>query len=281
MVDIQSNPPRCQACKNGLDLPFAFSMAFQPIVNVATGRVFAYEALVRGLHGESAGSILALVTEENRYAFDQSCRVRAITLAAQLCLVQTGALLSINFMPGAVYSPVACIQLTLETAARFGFPCEKLIFEITESEQVEDPAHLRSIVDEYRRRGFSVALDDLGAGYCGLNLLANLPANIIKLDMELTRNLHLRPRAKTVVNFMVALGLELGMEIVAEGVETNEEYAELRRCGIHLMQGYLFAKPAFEALPPVTQPDLTSRSLETSPVVGLQPVWPSAEHGRL
>ena len=244
----------CGACKDGVGPPFPFTMAFQPIVDVEAGKVFAYEALVRGPGGEGAGSILDQVTMENRYAFDQHCRVKAITLASHLHLTETGAMLSINFMPGAVYSPAACIQLTLKTAQQCGFPLQQLIFEITEAEEVNDRGHLRNIVNEYRRHGFKMALDDFGAGYSGLNLLADLPTDIIKLDMELTRKLDERPNAFAIVRQMVELSRVLGIAVIAEGIETLEEYAALRSCGIHLMQGYLLAKPELEALPTITLP---------------------------
>lgn len=241
-------------------------MAFQPIVDVRAGRVFAYEALVRGLHGESAGSVLSQVTEANRYAFDQNCRVKAITLAARLGLAQTGAMLSINFMPAAVYSPAACIQLTLKTATALNFPANQLIFEITEAEEVKDRAHLRNIVEEYQKRGFKVALDDFGAGYCGLNMLADTPTDIIKLDMELTRDLQRRPAAFTIVNAMATLARALNIQLIAEGVETMEEYQSIRACGIHLMQGYLFAKPEIETLPPFTS-SMLDRHPPTAPLM--------------
>jgi EAL domain-containing protein (putative c-di-GMP-specific phosphodiesterase class I) len=244
----------CNACRDGVEQPFSFTMAFQPIVDVQSGQIFAYEALVRGLRGESAGVILGQVTEENRYAFDQHCRVKAITLAARLGLAQTSALLSINFMPGAVYSPAACIQLTLKTAREFNLPLHKLIFEITEAEEVKDRAHLTKIVEEYQKRGLKVALDDFGAGYCGLNLLADTPTDILKLDMDLTRNLEQRPAALMIVKMMVSLAKAMNILLVAEGIETIEEYRALRSCGIHLMQGYLFAKPEIEAFPKVTLP---------------------------
>jgi EAL domain-containing protein (putative c-di-GMP-specific phosphodiesterase class I) len=244
----------CDACKDGVHAPFPFSMAFQPIVDVDANRVFAYEALVRGPHNEPAGTILSRVNPENRYAFDQHCRVTAITLAARLGLAEAGGRLSINFMPGAVYSPAACIQLTLKTARHVNFPSNRLIFEITEDEQVADPAHLRSIVEDYRRRGFQVALDDFGKGFSGLNLLADFPTDLIKLDMDLIRDLDRRPAALAIVQSMVALAKTLGSEIIAEGVETPGEYAALRHCGVRLMQGYLLARPAFESLPAFTLP---------------------------
>ncbi len=230
-------------------------MAFQPIVDVETRRPYAYEALVRGAQGESAYSVLSQVTEANRYAFDQMCRVKAITLASQLGLPSTGARLSINFMPGAVYSPAACIQVTLKTALQMGFPTNRLIFEFTEGERMADPGHLGKIVAEYQKRGFKVAIDDFGEGYAGVNLLADLPADVIKLDMALTRNLQERRSARIIVKHMVRLAAELGSDLIAEGIETPAEYDALRECGIRLMQGYLLAKPALESLPSFTVPD--------------------------
>ena len=231
-------------------------MAFQPIVDVEAKTVFAYEALVRGPEGQGAGWVLEQVTMENRYRFDQSCRVTAITLAAKLGLAETGASLSINFMPGAVYSPAACIQLTLRTAREVGFPLDRLIFEVTEGEEVTDSGHLTSIVKEYQKHGFRVALDDFGAGYAGLNLMVALDSEIVKLDMALARNVHRRPVALAVVQAMAALCRTLGREIIAEGVETVEEYVALRECGIRLFQGYLLAKPGFRELPRFVVPTL-------------------------
>jgi EAL domain-containing protein (putative c-di-GMP-specific phosphodiesterase class I) len=253
----------CNACKQGISQPFAFSMAFQPIVDIEAGQVFAYEALVRGMNGESAHSILSQLTAENRYAFDQNCRVVALTLASRLGLAATGARLSINFMPGAVYSPAACIQLTLRTAKLVNFPLDQLIFEITEGEEVVDRKHLRSIIEEYQRQGFAVAVDDFGAGYSGMNLIADLPTNIIKLDMDLIRSVHERPAAMAVVRAMVGLAKDLGARLIAEGVEAREEYRALRACGIELMQGYLLAKPMFEGLPTFTIPVVREDDVST------------------
>jgi EAL domain-containing protein (putative c-di-GMP-specific phosphodiesterase class I) len=142
----------------------------------------------------------------------------------------------------------------LKTSAAVGFPLERLIFEIVESEEVRDRAHLRAIIEHYRARKFRVAIDDFGAGFSGLNLLADLPTDIVKLDIDLIRNVHERPAARAIVALMTELTETLGSEIVAEGVETIEEYRALRDCGVRLMQGFLFARPAFEALPPFAMP---------------------------
>ena len=244
----------CGACRDGEAKLFPFSMAFQPIVDIASQTVFAYEALVRGPNQESAFSVLNQVTPENLYAFDQGCRVRAIELAAELGIHRQGARLSVNFKPGAVYSPAACIRRTLRAAAETGFPLDHLIFEITEDERVRDTVHLQQIVTEYQKHGFGLALDDFGAGFSGLNLLSELTVNYVKLDADLIRNLHDRPRAETIVRSAVAMCHEIGAEVIGECIETAEEYEALRNCGVHLMKGYFFAKPQFEALPEITWP---------------------------
>ncbi|RUQ70168.1 EAL domain-containing protein [Azospirillum doebereinerae] len=232
--------------------PLDFTMAFQPIVDLAAHGVWAHEALVRGVEGQGAGWVLGQVNEGNRYAFDQSCRVKAIELAAGLPM--NGARLSINFLPNAVYKAEACIQATLAAARRTGFPTDRIIFEVTENERIVDHDHLKSIFTEYKRQGFLTAIDDFGSGYSGLNLLAEFQPDIIKLDMELTRHIDSdRPR-RSIVKAILTVCDDLGIIPVAEGVETVDEARALRDLGVTLMQGYLFAKPAFQAV--VTDPPL-------------------------
>src|SRR5690606_21524428 len=98
--------------------------------------------------------------------------------------------LSINFLPNAIYKPELCIRTTLEAAKSFNFPIEQIIFETVEGEEVEDGKWLAEILREYKRIGFTTAIDDFGAGFAGLNLLADYQPDIIKLDMDLIRNVH-------------------------------------------------------------------------------------------
>ena len=256
LLKIQSRDASgCSACRDGNELGFEITMAFQPIVDADAGTVWAYEALVRGAGGLSAGQVLGMVNEANRYIFDQTCRVKAIELAAKLEVAERGAKLSVNFMPGAVYSPAACIRRTLQAASEYHFPLDAILFEITEGERVVDTKHLQNIATEYARHGFTLALDDFGAGFSGLNLLSELEGiRLVKLDGALIRNVEQNPRAERIVEAMVQLCARLDIEVLAECVETAEEYALLRRLGIRLMQGYLFAKPALEALPEVFWP---------------------------
>ena len=238
----------CHGCRQA-GAPFDLAMAFQPIVDAETGRAWAYEALVRGPGGEGAGHVLAAVTPENRYAFDQQCRVAAITQAVEAGIVRTGARLSINFLPNAVYSPVACIQLTLKTAAAVGFPTDRLIFEFTENEEMVDTAHVADIVRTYRRMGFSTAIDDFGAGHAGIALLSNFQTDIVKLDMALIRDLDVSMPRRLIVEGLVKMFQRLSITVVAEGIETLGEYETLRALGVRYLQGYLLARPGFKTLP--------------------------------
>ncbi|KTF11428.1 EAL domain-containing protein [Pseudoalteromonas sp. 10-33] len=238
----------CSNCEDANTLEFDFSMAFQPIINCQTNHIFGYEALVRGLNGESAYSIISRVNEENRYTFDQLCRIKAIKLASELGIT---SMLSINFLPNAIYKPERCIRTTLEAAKKYNFPIQNIMFEFTEVEKVEDTAHIKRVVDYYQSLGFKTATDDFGAGYSGLNLLADFQTDIIKLDMALIRDINHDTKRQLIVTHCLNMFRDLNITALAEGIETAEEYVWLKHAGVELMQGYLFAKPGFECLPNV------------------------------
>tara|TARA_R110002124_G_scaffold5006_8_gene31540 strand:- start:73 stop:840 length:768 start_codon:yes stop_codon:yes gene_type:complete len=241
----------CLACRDGVGFDLPITMAFQPIVDVRTETVFAYEALVRGQDGQGAGEVLARVSADNRYAFDQLCRTTAIELASTLDMTSGGANLSINFLPNAVYEPKACIRVTLAAAMRTGFPLNRIIFEFTEDEAL-DTDHILNILRSYRAMGFKTAIDDFGAGFAGLGLLSKFQPDIVKLDMALIRDIDTDPVKRTIVRNTLNMLRDLDIEPVCEGIETHAEHDVLRDLGVSLMQGYLLARPAIEALPPIT-----------------------------
>jgi EAL domain-containing protein (putative c-di-GMP-specific phosphodiesterase class I) len=254
----------CSACRNGIEAPFDFTMAFQPIVDIAQGRVWAYEALVRGPEGQGAGWVLDQVTPENRYAFDQACRVKAIEMAAGLFNTPDGPLLSINFLPNAVYQPAACIRVTLQAADRTGFPVDRIMLEFTEGERVDDVEHIKAIIREYKARNLVTAIDDFGAGFSGLGLLAEFRPDVIKLDMGLIRNLHTDLGRMAILKGIMATAGLLELTVVAEGIESIEEAVALKGLGINLMQGFLFARPQLAGLPDIHWPDLSEARLSAA-----------------
>ncbi|WP_235937737.1 EAL domain-containing protein [Marinobacter caseinilyticus] len=255
--DTLLDESHCGECACGNGLSFKFSFAFQPIVDVSDQSIYAYEALVRGLNGEGAQSILAQVNNTTRYSFDQICRVKAVKLASQLGMTTK---LSINFMPNAVYKAEYCIRTTLAAAKTYNFDTKNIIFEFLESEDLTDSSdHIISIISAYKKMGFQTAMDDFGAGYSRLNIMTASPPDLLKLDMALIRNIDLEPNKQAVVNGIITMMEQLGGRIIAEGVETEAEYGWLRSRGIELFQGYLFAKPGFETLPEPWFPGDTGR----------------------
>ena len=236
---------KCSDCATPESLGFRFSYAYQPIVDVRKLQIYAHEALVRGPGGEPAPTILSRINEDNRYRFDQACRVKAIKVASELGMQER---LSINFLPNAIYKPELCIRTTLEAARKHDFPVERIIFEATEGDAIEDGKRLAAILTEYKRTGFLTAIDDFGAGYAGLNLLADFQPNIIKLDMALVRGVDTSRSRQAITRGVLRICFELDIVVIAEGVETAAERDFFFDEGVSLMQGYLFSRPAFQSL---------------------------------
>lgn len=225
-------------CTETLDYPIV--MAFQPIVDARLRRIHGYEALVRGTKGESAAKVIGAIDRASLYGFDQACRTTAIRSAMELGLDRR---LTINFFPQAIYHPEACLRLTLEAAAKHGLPLDQITFEFTENQQVVDHGHLRAIVETYRHHGFQTALDDFGAGFAGLSMLANFQPDVLKLDRALISHIDESPARQAILAGIQLIAERLGLDLIAEGVERADEFRILENMGIRYFQGYLFAKP--------------------------------------
>jgi EAL domain-containing protein (putative c-di-GMP-specific phosphodiesterase class I) len=224
---------------------FSASFAFQPIADITTRKVFAYEALARGRGGESAASVFAAVQPGDLHAFDHAARMAAVRLAARLGLKDN---ISLNVMPGCIESMPDSLDRLLECAMLCGLSPRQLVLEITEGEAVQRPKEFSQLLDRYRAQGVRMAIDDFGAGYSGLNLLAYFQPDLIKLDMHLVRDIDRAGPRQAIARAVLQVCDDLGIEVIAEGVETIGEYSWFRRVGIRLFQGYLLGRPAFEAL---------------------------------
>ena len=250
MKPVDFRPPGCAQCAQGTDLDFDFTLAFQPIVDLHQRTIHSYEALARMPGTDSAGPVFAHVNESNQYRFDQVCRVKAIKLAAEL---QIPTLVNINFLPTAIYQPARCLRTTLEAAKTYQFPIERIVFEFTENLEVKNHDHINNIVDHYRDQGFKTAMDDFGAGYSGLSLLADINVDKIKLDRALIIAIHNQPKRQIMIKHLCRMAAELNIEVTAEGVEQYEELSCLADLGVRYFQGFYFARPQIEALPVVDE----------------------------
>jgi blue light- and temperature-responsive anti-repressor len=226
-------------------LDFNVSFAFQPIVDIEAHAVFAYEALVRGRANEPAHAVFAALQSSQLHAFDRAARIQAIELAATLGL-DTG--LSLNFLPRALGTLPDAISSTIDAARTAGLSLERIFLEVTEGELIGDLAGFAASINEYRGSGLHLVIDDFGAGYSGLNLLADFQPDVIKIDMHLVRDIDSKGPRQAIVRAVIQASNELGIEVIAEGVETEPEYRWFKRAGVRLFQGYFFGRPEFESL---------------------------------
>jgi blue light- and temperature-responsive anti-repressor len=254
MVDGGPTPRGCTVhTAASVDTPLAAaslpacSFAYQPIVDTESGTVFAHEALVRGPRGESAASVFQAVDPALLHQFDRQARIGAIALASELGLSN---LLSLNFLPLGLELLPDAIESLLEAAAAAQRSPRDLILEVTEGELIHDTRRFASRLNEYRSHGLRMAIDDFGAGYSGLNLLCDFQPDVIKLDMYLVRDIDSSGPRQAIVRAVIQACDDLGVEVIAEGVESVAEYDWFRRIGVRLFQGYLFGKPGFRSLPP-------------------------------
>ncbi len=242
----------CSLSNESQDAPDPdFSFAFQPIVDANAREVFSYEALIRGVGNESAPHVLRQVPTERLFAFDQKARAHAINLAMRLGI---SCHLNLNFLPRSLEASPTSIVSSLEAAERANLPIKRIVIEVVEGEIIEDHSQFSRLINEYRGIGLKVAIDDFGAGYSGLNLLAEFQPDQVKLDMKLITGIERHGPRQAIVRAISQICSDLGIDIVAEGIETEDEYAWLASQGIRLFQGYLFAKPGFESFPAVHYP---------------------------
>ncbi|MCK7501421.1 MAG: EAL domain-containing protein [Comamonadaceae bacterium] len=229
----------------------SFSYAFQPIVDAVDARVVSYEALIQGPDGEPAPTVLGRVPHAERERFDRESRAEAIALAVELGI---GRQLNLNMLPPGDAGGEDAIEATLRAARSAGFACENLVVEVTESDVIGDKPGFAGLVNRHKSSGIVLAIDDFGAGHSGLNLLAEFQPDQIKADMGLVRGIETHGPRQAIMRGLLLTCEMLGIDVVAEGVETVDEYRWLRQQGVRLFQGYLFARPGFRALPDVAIP---------------------------
>lgn len=219
---------------------------FQPIVRTDDPQhVFAYECLVRGVDADgqliNPGQLYDAARDASLlYHLDRSARLQHISAA---CRHGLKTVVFINFNPTSIYDPEFCLRSTVAAIQGTGMRPENFVFEVVESDHVTDLERLPRILEYYRSAGFRVALDDLGAGYSSLNLLGMLRPDFIKLDMNLVRGIDCDPYKGEIVGKLIESAHNLGVEVIAEGVETVGEWNWAAIHGADYTQGYLFGKP--------------------------------------
>jgi EAL domain-containing protein (putative c-di-GMP-specific phosphodiesterase class I) len=219
---------------------------FQRIVHVGdTSRVFAHEALLRG-KGRN-GELLEPLSILQRAR--EAGLLREMDLAACRCAIREAANLPpsvtvfVNFSPVMLEDAESCLETTIAAIAAAGLAPERFVFEVIEADRIEDAERLKDVLDCYRRDGFRVALDDLGAGWSTLNLVHRLRPDFIKLDRELIREVHEDRVKDLIASKLLEIGHGLGIQTIVEGVESPQELQWARDRGADFAQGFLIARP--------------------------------------
>lgn len=215
---------------------------FQPIVN-GDRSLYAYEMLAR-FKDENEEVIppypvFEAAKSRNRlYALDRVCRVNAIRQSPS-----AGRRVFINFIPTSIYSPEHCLSTTVRLSQELGIDPSSFVFEVVETEQVSDFAHLKRILDYYEERGFRYALDDVGAGFNTIETIRQMKPYYTKLDRQYVEGVHLNDRKQLVALSVLEATRAVGGIPLAEGIEEEQEFLWLKEAGFELFQGYLFGKP--------------------------------------
>ncbi|HEX8573731.1 MAG TPA: bifunctional diguanylate cyclase/phosphodiesterase [Allosphingosinicella sp.] len=220
---------------------------FQPQVSVATRRIVGAEALARWRHprfGELGAMTLFSVAERSDYLVQLSDHVqrKAVAAAAAWPEALAGLRLSVNITAADIVRPGFAEQF-IALVAETGFAAGRLTVEVTESGLIEDLAAAGTLLARLREGGLRVAIDDFGTGYSSLAYLKALPLDYLKIDKRLVEDISGSPRDQVVVRSVIDMARSLGLEVIAEGVETEEQLTLLAREGCTLYQGFLCSPP--------------------------------------
>lgn len=260
-----------------------FILYFQPQVNYDSGALIGAEVLVRWQHPTkgliSPAKFIPLferngfISTLDEYVWEQSC------LYMRKWLDQKGKLLpvsvSVNISRVDIYNPKLCEYLE-GLVKRYDLPPEYLRLEITESAYMQNPDQLIAVVRELRKCGFTVEMDDFGAGYSSLNTLKDVPVNVLKLDIRFLSGGEDNARGGNILSSVIRMAHWLDMPVIAEGVETRTQADYLKGLNCFYMQGYYFGKPMpaaqFEELLSVREIGETNR-FGTSELTGVAAFW--------
>ncbi len=223
---------------------------FQPIVDTHKREIVAYEALVRGVKMDGSlmfpGELFDKAARNDQiFMLDRLSRESALKTAA---VKKIKTKIFINFIPTAIYDPEFCLKSTVEWAKQLNFDPAQVVFEVVETHHTADQAHLARILTYYREQGFRIALDDVGEGYSSLNMLIKLRPDVIKVDRAIIDGIARDNLKQSIYRGLYTIAKDNGIDVLAEGVEEEEDLLFVLDHGVDLIQGYCFGKPTAEPL---------------------------------
>lgn len=226
------------------------SLHYQPMIDLKTKRVNGFEALMRWHHPEkgdiSPGLFIpiaeetGLIAKASIWAFETACK--ALSQFHALGDEYADLFMSVNFSSEDFTNP-ALPDILLDTLTRSGLQPHHAHLEITERLLIVHPTSAKDTLDKCREMGMEISIDDFGTGYSSLSYLHYYPIDILKIDRSFISNMNEDQTAKELAKSIIALGHNMGMKVIAEGVETIEDATEVRSMGCDTAQGYYFSRP--------------------------------------
>jgi EAL domain-containing protein (putative c-di-GMP-specific phosphodiesterase class I) len=218
--------------------------AFQPIMRMKEGTILGFEALSRGPRGsglESAAELFrAARTHGLEVELDRLCRRRALLSSGR---IPSNAKIFVNTLPATMRDPQFRGKALIDFLDRAQVSPARIVIEITEQEVIENYAMFREELAYFLNLGMSFAVDDVGAGYSGLESIAKLKPGYLKIDKSLVRDVHSNVVNRAMVNAIISLGHGIGARVIAEGIQSEEELQVLRARGVDFGQGYHLGRP--------------------------------------
>lgn len=222
---------------------------FQPIVSLGKQNIFAYEALIRGPSDSPLHNPINLFSTAERYhetaIVEQACRKTSIE---QFSAQNETHKLFLNVSPSVLLDSGFKKGETLEVLKQVGLSPSRIVIEITEHQPTDNYELMRDAVNHYRKMGFEIALDDLGAGYSGLRLWTELLPDYVKIDRHFIQDINKDSVKLNFVRSIQSMAVATHCHIIAEGVETVAEYHAAEDLGISFAQGYYFARPSAQVI---------------------------------
>ncbi|MDD4263704.1 MAG: GGDEF domain-containing protein [Firmicutes bacterium] len=221
---------------------------FQPIISLRNGVLLGYEALSR-IIGESefenTETLFATAKQYNRlWDLELLSRTTALEAAKSFMIPPFKVKLFINVHPRIMHDKAFKKGFTKECLSKYSIDPSNIIFEITERNVINDMDGFKATIYHYKNQGYKIAIDDVGSGYSGLNLISAVNPNYVKLDMKLIRNINKDNLKGAIVKGMVEFSKVSNVKLIAEGIETYEELETLIELGVQYAQGYFIQKPA-------------------------------------
>jgi len=216
---------------------------YQPVVDLVERRILGYEALTRtpGTRFPSPEELFKVAHENQAlWPLERLCRERAVASAPPLNQEQ---LLFLNVEPDSMQDPELHDDTFLDRLTAAGLGPRQIVFELTEHSAMRDFAAIRRALRSFRDRGFRLAMDDVGSGYAGLQAIAEIAPDFLKIDMALVRDVHRHAIKRELIATIRRFAEETGIALIAEGVESTAELASLMAAGVRCAQGFLFARP--------------------------------------